>query len=46
MRRIVTIKRSAPSTRVGAAAGVLDSVTFNILGSVCRRFSELSTFKG
>jgi hypothetical protein len=44
MRRIVTINRPAPSTRVGAAERVLDSVTFNIVGSVCRRFVELSTF--
>jgi len=46
MRRIVTIKRPAPSTRVGAAPRVLVVATFNIVGSVCRRISELSTFKG
>jgi uncharacterized membrane protein len=44
MRRIVTIKMSAPSTRVGAAAAVLDEVTFNISNSVWRRFGELSSF--
>jgi hypothetical protein len=44
MRRIVTIKRSAPGTRVGAAVRVLDSVTFNIVGSVCPRFAGLSSF--
>ena len=45
MRRIVTIKMSAPSTRVGAAAVVLDEVTFNILDSVWRRFAKLSSFE-
>jgi hypothetical protein len=44
MRRIVTIKRSAPGTRVGAALRVLDSVTSNIVVSVCRRLPELSSF--
>jgi hypothetical protein len=43
MRRIVTIKRSAPGTRVGAAVRVLDEVTFNIAYSVCRRFAGLSS---
>ena len=32
-------------TRVGAALRVLDSVTFNIVASVCRRFSALSSFE-
>jgi hypothetical protein len=44
MRRIVTIKRSAPGTREGAALRVLDSVTFNIVVPVCRRFPGLSSF--
>jgi hypothetical protein len=45
MRRIVTIKRPAPSARVGAAVAVLDEVTFNISVSVCPRFVELSSFQ-
>jgi hypothetical protein len=44
MRRIVTIKRSAPGARRGATVRVLDSVTFNIEDSVCRRFAGLSSF--
>jgi hypothetical protein len=41
--RIVTMNRSAPGTRVGAALRVLDSVTFNIVAAVCRRFAGLSS---